>query len=241
MFDAIHQKLLAAQDEKYRQFHQSLCPNADQMIGVRMPVVRQLAREVAKNSDFRSYLDDPTPHCYEETMIEGIIIATAPLDKDERLQYLHNFIPKIDNWAVCDCVAASFKFKSATKTTHSSKPNTNLALPEMWAFLLEFQNSSTAFALRFMLVMFLDHFLLPEYLPKILNIVDQISSEEYYVMMAQAWLIAEAFIKERAATLSFLQHNHLSKFVQNKAIQKIRESYRVPDNDKTILLSLKRN
>lgn len=230
LFERVRRELYAAQDEDYRRFHQSLCPNADLMIGVRMPIIRKITRKIARSEDFRSYFS-VEPYYYEEYMITGILIAAAPLNCDEKFSLLASFIPKMDNWAVCDAVASSFKLNHKTNPTIS----------DMWQFFTSYQNSQETFSLRFMFVMFLDHFLLPEYLSQIFTILNQTNSEEYYVMMAEAWLIAEAFIKYRETTLDFLKQNHLSKFVQNKAIQKIRESYRVSDQDKSMLLTLKRH
>lgn len=222
----LQEKLLALQDLKYRKFHQSLCPNADTMIGVRMPELRKIARQIAKQ-DFREFLSRVENKYYEETMIEGIVIATAKMDLAERLGYLQKFIPKIDNWAICDSVAASFNLHKNDK-------------PGMWDFLTHLQTSSEEFTLRFMLVMLLDHYLGSDYIDEIIKILNAIKLDRYYVNMAEAWLIAEMLTVEREKTLQLLQNNQLSDFIHNKAIQKARESYRISDTDKQRLLALKR-
>lgn len=223
--ELIH-KLFDLQDIKYRDFHSKLCPGAHNMIGVRIPLLRKLANDLNK-TNFYDFLHTVKNQYYEETMIEGFVIATAKMSLSERFEFLQKFVPKIDNWAVCDCVAASFKIKTAD-------------LPKYWNFIMQYQNSNQEYELRFMLIMMLDHFLYPEYLTQIFQTLNHIHSDQYYVKMAQAWLIAEMFTKHRDVTLQFLQKNNLSNWVQNKAIQKARESYRVSEVDKTMLSKLKR-
>lgn len=227
MIEELRAKLFALQDLKYREFHSGLCPGLDAMIGVRIPELRKLAKTITRQ-DFRKFLSEVENKYYEETMIEGVVIATAKMDFAERLNYLRKFISKIDNWAVCDCVAASFRLREDEKQM-------------MWDFLKTLQKSQEEFTLRFMLVMFLDHYLEAPYLDEIRKILNGIKSNDYYVNMAEAWLIAEMFTVDREKTLQFLQNNQLSDFTHNKAIQKARESYRVPNADKQKLLSLKRS
>lgn len=226
MREELIQKLFELQDTTYRDFHSGLCPGTVNIIGVRIPLQRKLAQEITKR-DFRIFLAEVQNQYYEETMIEGFVIAKAKLSLTERLELLRHFVPKIDNWAVCDSVCASFRFKPED-------------LPEVWQFILQYQNSEREFELRFMLIMMLDHFLQPEYTTDVLKIVQSIKSEQYYVKMAQAWLIAECFVKAREQTLTLLKQDVLMTWVQNKAIQKIRESYRVTPEDKQMLLKYKR-
>lgn len=226
MREELIERLFELRDVKYRDFHSGLCPGTANIIGVRIPMQRKLAQEIARG-DFRKFLAEAQNEYYEETMIEGLVIAKAKLDLAERLELLRGFVPKIDNWAVCDSVCASFKFREED-------------LPKVWDFILQYQSSTAEFELRLMLIMMLDYFLREEYVEQILAIVNNIKSELYYVKMAQAWLIAELFVKTREQTLKLLKHNNLAPWVQNKAIQKIRESYRVTPDDKQLLLSYRK-
>ncbi len=226
MREELIERLFELRDVKYRDFHSGLCPGAANIIGVKIPMQRKLAQEIARG-DFRKFLAEAQNEYYEETMIEGLVIAKAKLDLAERLELLRGFVPKIDNWAVCDSVCASFKFREED-------------LPKVWDFILQYQSSTAEFELRLMLIMMLDYFLREEYVEQILAIVNNIKSELYYVKMAQAWLIAELFVKTREQTLKLLKHNNLAPWVQNKAIQKIRESYRVTPDDKQLLLSYRK-
>ncbi len=226
MREELIERLFKLRDVKYRDFHSGLCPGIANIIGVRIPMQRKLAQEIARG-DFRKFLAEAQNEYYEETMIEGLVIAKAKLDLAERLELLRRFVPKIDNWAVCDSVCASFKFREED-------------LPKVWDFILQYQSSTAEFELRLMLIMMLDYFLREEYVEQILLIVNGIEDEQYYGKMARAWLIAELFVKAREQTLKLLKHNNLAPWVQNKAIQKIRESYRVTPDDKQLLLSYRK-
>lgn len=223
--EELRSRLFDLQDVGYREFHLRTCPQAQNMIGVRVPEQRKLAKEIARG-DFWQFLDQIEPYYYEEIMITGIVIATAPMGLAERLDYTAWFIPQIGNWAVCDTFCASFKFQTQD-------------LPKVWDFILQYRESRQEYELRFLLVMLLDHFLLPEYLSQIFELLDEIKSNQHYVEMAKAWLVAELFTKFRNETLDYLQRDQLSVFAHNKAIQKARESLRVSAADKQLLSSLR--
>lgn len=105
---------------------------------------------------------------------------------------------------------------------------------------MSYAGSKREFEPCFMIVMMMGYYLEDDYLETVLDIIDKIESEFYYVNMASAWLVSVAFVKSREVALRFLRDNHLSDFVQNKAIQKITESYRVSDEDKTLVRAYKR-
>lgn len=238
MRDEMIRKMLAERDAKYRDFHARLCPGMENNIGVRTPILRKMAKEILKR-DPEGFLREVRGEYYEETLLEGLVIAGIKEPVAAKLRRLRDFVPKIDNWATCDLVCSSLKFKPED-------------LPEVWEFILKYRRpvvaegadfkrySGEEFELRFMVVMMMDHFLTAECLTEVLDTVDRIESEDYYVEMASAWLISVAFVKFRAETLRFLEDNYLSDFVQNKAIQKIRESLRVSKDDKALMLSYKR-
>ncbi len=223
--EELQSRLFDLQDVGYREFHLKTCPQAQNVIGVRIPEQRKLAKEIAKG-DFWQFLDQIQPHYYEEVLVTGIVIATAPMGLAERLDYTAWFIPQINNWAICDTFCASFKPKSQD-------------LPTLWDFILQYRTSRQEYDLRFLLVMILDHFVLPDYLDQIFQLLDEIKSDKYYVEMAQAWLVAELFAKFRNETLDYLQRDQLSVFAHNKAIQKARESRRISEVDKQLLNSMK--
>ncbi len=217
--------LFDLEDVAYREFHLKTCPQAQRVIGVRMSEQRRLAKMIIKG-DFWQFLDEIRPYYYEEILVTGIVIASAPMSLDDRLGYVSWFIPLINNWAICDCFCASFKI---------AEPD----LEPMWRFLQSLAESDQEYTQRFRLVMMLDHFLLPQYIEKIFRILDQLKTNYYYVDMAMAWLIAEAFTKFRDQTLEYLRHDQLTDFVHNKAIQKARESRRISAEDKVTLAALR--
>lgn len=214
-------------DPGYRDFHSRLVPGIGPFLGVRVPDLRRLSREIAKG-DFRGFLARPPEELYEWKMLRGMTLAAAPMPLEERLTRLSGFIPEIDNWAVCDVVAGCCKFAARAQR-------------EVWGFLSDYASSAETYPLRFAVVMLLDHFLTPGYLPRVLEVYGGIRHEEYYVKMAVAWGVSICFIKDRERTLSFLQTGRLiDDFTHNKAIAKICESLRVPEEDKVLLRKMKR-
>lgn len=110
----------------------------------------------------------------------------------------------------------------------------------MWKFLEQYINSKNEYEIRFALVMYLNYYLTDEYIDEILHKIDKITNKEYYVQMAIAWLLSFAYIKQKKKTEKYLLKNNLDEFTQNKAIQKICESYRVSNENKEKLRKLKR-
>lgn len=227
MKEEIKKKLLSFQDIKYQKFHKSLCPGVNNIIGIRLPKIRTFVKEILKD-DYRQYLKEVDNEYYEETMIEGLIIATSKMAIDEKFFYLKKFVPKIDNWAICDTICSSFKWKESD-------------LPIVWNFILSYQKSNNEFELRFMIVMMMDYFLISHYLDDVLAIIDSINIEYYYTNMAIAWLISVAFIKNRDRILNYLQHHHLSDFTYQKALQKIIESNRISKIDRELIRKMKKD
>ena len=118
--DKILKELFELQDKKYKEFHSSLCPNVDNIIGVRIPELRKLAKQIAKENP-KEFIENPVKkQYYEEIMLEGFVIGYMKATLEEKLHYLDNFIPEIDNWAVCDCTASTLKFIDKYKKKHGN-------------------------------------------------------------------------------------------------------------------------
>lgn len=225
MVEEVRKQIFELQDLKYKNFHSNLCPGVNNIIGVQTPKLRKIVKEILKK-DYKKYLDNVNNKYYEETMIEGLIIATSKMTLTEKLSYLDKFIPKIDNWAVCDTVCSSFKFKE-------------YELNEVWEYILRYKKSTKEFELRFMIVMMMDYFLIDNYIDKVIRIIDGINVEYYYTNMSIAWLISVAFIKNKEKTIKYLNNNNLSDFTYQKSLQKIIESNRVSKMDKQIIKNMK--
>ncbi len=226
MEDEIRKKIFELADIKYKEFHSGLCPNTDNIVGVRVPVLRKYAKQLSKG-DFRSYLLNAKNDYYEEIMLQGMVIGLAKMDTKERLKYIKEFIPKIDNWAICDVFCAGLKFVEKNKK-------------EVWKFIQGYQKSKEEFELRFLIVMMLDYYITEEYINEVITILDSIKHQGYYVKMAVAWAISIAYIKYPLITMKYLENNTLDDFTYNKALQKIIESYRVSKENKEQIKSMKR-
>lgn len=225
MYD-IRKKLFELQDLKYKEFHSGLCPNVDKIIGVRVPQLKQIAKEIAKK-DYKEFLENAQDEYYEELVLQGLVIGYSKTTIEEIFKYLKSFVPKINSWAVCDTTCSNLKI-------------TKKHMREMWEFLEKYINSDREYEIRFALVMYLNYYLSEEYIDEIFEKVNKITNKEYYVQMAVAWLVSFAYIKQKEKTEKYLYKNNLDKFTLNKSIQKICESYRVSDEDKAKLRKIKK-
>ena len=133
----------------------------------------------------------------------------------------------IDNWAICDCCASTYKF-------------TNKNLDEMYQYLQKYITSENEFEVRFACIMLMDYFLNDKYIDRVFEIYNNIKLDKYYVKMAIAWAISVAFVKYEEKTREFLQNNTLDKFTFNKSLQKIIESNRVSKEVKDEMRQMKR-
>jgi 3-methyladenine DNA glycosylase AlkD len=224
--DTIRKRLFALAEENYRQFHSRLCPNTDNILGVRVPLLRNLAKEIAKG-DWRTYLASAQNDYYEEVLLQGLVIGTVKADIEEILRYAADFIPKIDNWAICDGFCASLKI---TKKNPA----------RVQTFLEPYLASTQEFELRFAIVMLLDFYISEESIDQVLLALDKIKHNGYYVKMAIAWAISICYIKYPEKTMHYLKHNTLDDFTYNKALQKITESIRITKEKKVLIRSMKR-
>ena len=127
----VREELISLSDEKYRDFHKNLCPGVENILGVRLPILRKISKNLAKDN-YIDYLNNKDLKYYEEIMIKGLIIGYIKVDNDTRFNYIKNFIPYIDNWAVCDSFCNNLKF-------------TNKNMNEVWNFLMPYLSSSNEF------------------------------------------------------------------------------------------------
>lgn len=224
--EEVRKKIFELADDKYKEFHSGLCPNTNNIVGVRVPILRNYAKELAKG-DFKNYLKNAKNDYYEEIMLQGMVIGLAKMDIEERLKYIEAFVPKIDNWAICDVFCAGLKFVNKNKE-------------QVWNFLQKYTKSREEFELRFLIVMMLDFYITEEYINEVITLLDSIKHTGYYVKMAISWTILVAYVKYPKITMEYLKNNTLDDFTYNKALQKIIESYRVSDEDKKIIRSMKK-
>lgn len=222
----LKEQLLALADQNYQAFAAALIPGVHNMIGVRLPELRKLAKQIA-NGDWRAYLAEAEQIWFEDVMLQGMVIGCVKTDIHELLHYVEQFVPKIDNWSVCDSFCASLKMTALNKEI-------------VWEFLQPYVASDQTYHIRFAVVMLLNYYVDDAYIAKALTLLDTIRHEDYYVKMAVAWAISIYYVKMPEPTLAYLQHNTLDKETYNKALQKIIESNRVGGETKALMRSMKR-
>lgn len=222
-------QLLAMQDLTYRKFHGSLLPGIENIIGVRVPLLRKTAAVLTAGS-WQEYLEAALPTddlYYEETVVQALVIATAKMPLSQRLDYIRRFLPKINNWAVCDIFCASLKEAKKYPDVY-------------WQLILSCGQSPAAYYQRFAAVMLLTYFTGDDYAARSLALLSRLPAQDYYVRMAVAWAVSIFYIRQPDKTLPLLLDNCLDNFTHNKSIQKICESRRVSTSDKERLRALKR-
>ena len=227
-------RLLAEQDLKYRDFHASLLPNIDKkkIIGVRVPTMRKIAKEFA-DSKFL----DKLPHKYFEENQVHLFVVERIRDFDECLSRIEQFLPYIDNWAVCDGKSPKALLKDEAR---------------FYAKICEWLKSTKPYTVRFGVNMLMNFFLNERFSKEHLKLVAAIDenlfddngraecpTDRYYVQMVIAWYMATALAKQWDATFPYIKGCKLSPWIHAKTIQKACESYRITDEQKKILRGLK--
>lgn len=210
------------QDEDYRDFLIKIVKTEKNIIGIRDPFLKKIAKTIAK-TNWKSFLHCIEHRYYEETMLHGYILGYIKLKENEYLCYLDEFLNYINNWATCDNSVSSFKFIKKDRKFFFPYIEKLCFTPNPWK-----QRVGLVFLLKF--------YLTDEYVDTVIEIISKIKSEEYYVEMAQAWLISQLFIEYEEKTISIFQAKILSSSVCNKAIQKIKDSLKV-SKDKKIFIS----
>ncbi len=222
-----HQLIAMATDEEYRRFSAALIPGEKRMLGVRLPMLRKLAKELCK-SDWRGLLAHPPKDPYmEEMMLDGMIVGLADMEPEERLRLVAAYVPCIDNWSLCDTFCAGLKFTRR----HDAR---------VWEFIAPYLRAENPWAVRFAVVMMLNYYVTDAYIEEVLELLNGVNREQYYVSMAVAWALSVCYVKFPERTLAALKKSDLPTVTFNRAIQKMRESYRVSTAEKALLNALKR-
>lgn len=263
MQERIRHLLISQADASYRDFAASLLPGEKQLLGVRLPFLRRLAKELVKDTAWRttvgSYEGVNADIYFEETMLRGMMIGygTAKSEIADALNLIKEFIPHIDNWSVCDSFCSSLCFAAKDKET-------------VWEFLQEYLFSDEEFEVRTALIILLNQFLkydkngrkLPRkkqvtradmerdtgavnreefpFLERILTVLNREYSQGYYAQMAAAWTTAEAFVTFPYETAKMLRDNcRMDVWTYRKALQKICESRNSDEEVKQYMRAMK--
>lgn len=223
-YDEFHEYLLTLADSKYKEFSDSLVPTEKKSIGIRIPILRQLAKEISKGN-YTEFLACKKGDYREEVMLWGIVMTLIKCDYPQMLEYIKAFVPKITSWEICDIVS----FKGIKKH-----------LDEFFADIEYFIYNDNPWIVRFGFGCLMQFYLSDKYIDRVFEYVNSINSDFYYVQMMQGWLVATAAAKCRDKTMEFLQDNKLNAVTQNMAIRKIRESNRISKEDKELVKGFKK-
>ncbi len=226
-YKAFIEYLISIKDIKYKEFHSSLVLNSKyEMIGIRVPIMKDIAKKIAKTTNVEEFLEIAQDRFYEEVMIQGLVISHI---KDEKLfyKYFKKHINKIDNWALCDTFCSAIKIVEKYEDKYFKEA-------------VDMSLSDKEFISRVGLVIILGHFVSDKNLDTIFEVLNKIKSDLFYINMAEAWLVCELYIKHPKETMIFIKKNQLNKFTQNKAISKIHDSYRVSKEEKEVLKSYRK-
>ena len=222
----IQEKLLSMQDLKYKESQTKLIPNisAESVMGIRTPHLRVYAKELMKTDAADEFLTQLPYQYFDENQLHAFIISEMK-DYDAVLAALEKFLPYVDNWATCDQLRPKV-FKKY--------PDKLITAIRAWLA------STETYTIRFGIGMLMCHYLDENFKPEYLEWAANIRSEEYYISMMLAWCFATALAKQYDATIPYIENNRFSTWVHNKTIQKARESYRITDEQKAYLKSLKK-
>lgn len=222
---SITESLFELRDEEYAKFQAKLTPSVDPelFIGVRVPDVKKLAKLLKNDPNAEAFMQELPHKYYDENMLHGLLISDIK-DYDKAVEETNRFLPYIDNWAVCDIMSPKVFKKHKDKLIVSIRK---------WA------RSKETYTIRFGIEMLMSHYLDEDFNAEYLEIPAKIRSGEYYVNMMTAWFFATALAKQWESVIPYIERKRLDKWTHNKTIQKAVESYRITDEQKEYLKTLK--
>lgn len=209
--DKIEKLLREHEDEAYREFHGGLTKTSYSRIGVRVPVLRKIAKEIVKSDEWEEFLSVRPIVFYEHAMLAGIISATVKEPYEEKIKRLKAFSEDIDDWAVCDITCSSLKCKDGR------------LLADMCGFAV----SEDIWLARMGIVVLLGNFAYGEYLDVLRETVNGVVAKDYYIDMALGWLICTLESHSKGAGIELMKTAKISQTVKKMATSKMRDSYRV--------------
>lgn len=224
--NGITERLFSLADEEYRQFQTPLLPTVapERVIGVRTPILRKLAKELAGTDEAEAFLRDLPHTYYEENNLHAFLVEQIR-DYDACIAAIDAFLPHVDNWSTCDGWSPKVLKKHPE---------------ELLVKIREWMASDAPYTVRFGIGMLQRYFLDERFDAAYLGWVAAVDREEYYVRMMVAWYFATALAKQYEAALPFIEKGRLPLWTHNKAIQKAVESYRVSAEQKAYLKTLKK-
>lgn len=204
-------------DLKYKEFHSKIANTKLEIMGICTPILKDIAKKISK-SNVEEYFKLVENNYYEEVMIYGLVLSNSDyLDK-----HLNDFVSRIDNWAICDTFVSSLKI-------------INKKQGKYWIYTNSLIDLKNEFRTRVSLVIMLNYYLTDDYIDRVLLIISNIKTDYYYVNMAISWLLSVAIINYPDKVIDLFKQYKLNKFVQNKAISKIQDSFRIKKEIKNIV------
>lgn len=213
--------------KRFRDFNKKIVSDTKYaMLGVKVPNLKSIAKELAKDKTVPYELLKQQKTYYEEFFVCGLTISYAKIPYTEKMRLLEEFLDCVDNWGICDSLACASKFIGKNAK-------------DSFDIIKKWISSQKTYTARFGIVCLLLYYVNDEYINEVLCIIKKIRSEEYYINMAIAWLISVALIKEYDKTLPLLINKETDIFIHNKAIQKAKESFRLSPEKKEFLNNLR--
>ena len=221
----IRKQLFSAVDREYRNFSSRIIPSVDisKIIGVRVPFLRSMAKKIALSASADDYLNSCSHEYHEENMLCALLISRIG-NYEKALKAVNDFLPYVDNWAVCDCLNPSVFSK-----------NKALLRPcvEKWI------SSQDVYTVRFGMGMAMRYFLDSDFDIQLMEIISEIRSDEYYINMMISWYFATALSKNWEVAIGYIVHHKLDAWCEKKTIQKAIESFRITPEQKAYLKTLR--
>lgn len=214
----VRKELETIAEADYKKFSASLIPGVENLLGIRIPILRDMAKKLAKE-DWKGCMEWEDTLYFEETMLQGLVLGYAKAPVAEILAYAKEFIPKINNWSVNDTFCNNFKIAK-------KEPE------KVWDFLMTYKDSQDEYETRVVAVMLMSHFLDDDHIDDVLKVLGELKIAGYYTSMGVAWALATAWAKYPEKTKSYLLQHPIDGETYHKTLRKCLESYRISDEDK---------
>ena len=229
MYDRIKAQLtdLAQGNETYAAFNKRIVNTKMPVIGVRVPDLRRLARELAPNMSAAdiSKLLTAQNKSFDYVLLCGLLITHARLDDLVAIDLAKQYLPHVDSWAHID-VFIEKKRRFAGEV--------------WWDFALECLQNEDEFTVRYGVISLMTNFLDEAHIDQVFAVLRNVKHDGYYVKMALAWLYATTAVHFFDLTLAELENEHIDAWTLNKSYQKMRESRRFTPEQQAVILKKKK-
>lgn len=222
----ITEQLCANCAESQKRYQKTLIPGSKPCMGVKVPVLREIAKKIAKEGPV-PFLQEYEEDYLEQEQLKAMVIGYAKWEREELLRQAEWFVPKIHDWSVCDTFCQGIKQSRKYRE-------------EVFLWLEELAERQEEYPQRAVAVILMSHFLVDDWYKKIYPMLERLRYPGHYTKMGVAWCLATAYAKYPQATMEYLKNNTLDDWTYNRAIQKMLESYRITEADKRILREMKR-